>query len=270
MQIEDRPFRDWRGIQLDLHGTPYHDIPMLKRFIDVARFYKINTLTFNIGPSLWLSPVMESTSLMNASWKATGGTAKGCYDHCTFYSADQLSELIDYSSTRGVRLVPSTGMMPGVSEMVRVLNGSMLPPDVGYKFHDWMDEVDHQGPSTYNGTQSGPGADRYWAFIAVVVSRVYKLFARGWPGGVLPTWHVGAVEGEGGMDGKMFRKLYNAVQAAAVAVHGKDATVVTVGCYNGILANDENIKDITHNLVSHWWVGQPWLHRPARLREVLC
>ena len=103
------------------------------------------------------------------------------------------------------------------------------------------------------GTQSGPGAERYWAFINTVIARVYKLFAKGWPGGVLPTWHVGAVEGEGGMDGKMLRKLYDAVQAAAVAAHGKDTPVVTVGSYNGINANDENIKDITENLVTHWY-----------------
>jgi hypothetical protein len=89
---------------------------------------------------------------MNASWKATGRTAKGCYGHCDFYSAEQLNELISYGKKTGVRLVPSTGMMPGAkAEIVRILNGSMLPPDVGYKFHDWMDEVDQQGPSTYTG-----------------------------------------------------------------------------------------------------------------------
>ena len=57
-----------------------------------------------------------------------------------------------------------------------------------------MDEVDGLGPSTYNGTQTGPEAERFWKFMGVVIGRVYKLFAKGWPGGVLPTWHVGAVE----------------------------------------------------------------------------
>ena len=55
-------------------------------------------------------------------------------------------------------------------------------------------------------------------------SEFFRLFSAGWPGGVLPTWHVGAVAGGGGMDGKMLRHFYDAVQAAAVAVHGKDNT----------------------------------------------
>eukprot|EP01043_Picozoa_sp_COSAG02_P061767 COSAG02_NODE_8365_length_2597_cov_1.100480_2_plen_467_part_00 len=196
MDIYDQPFRDWRGLQLDLHGTPYHSIPMLKKYIDMARFYKVNTLTFNIGPSLWLSPVMTSTQLMNATWKATGGSATGCFGHCDFYAAADMRELIRYGSMKGVRLVPSTGLMPGVSEMVRVLNTSMLPPDCGYEYHDWMDEVDHLGPSTYNGTQTGPEAERFWRFMHIVIGRVYKLFGAGFGGG-----GVGEGDGGGGGDG---------------------------------------------------------------------
>jgi hypothetical protein len=254
IHIVDRPFRSWRGIQLDLHGTPYHSIPMLKKFVVLARYYKVNIITFNIGPSLWLSPAMESSSLMNASWKAGKNSAKGCYQsRCMFYSAADITELVTFAAKRGVRFVPSTGCMPGVSEMVKTLNGSMLPPNVGYRFHDWMDEVDHQGPSTYSGSQTGPDAARFWKFIGVAVERVYRLFAAGWPDGILPTWHVGAVEGEGGMSGLMLRRFYDAVQAAAVSVHGPRTPVVTVGSYNGIDAQDAAIKDITANLVTHWY-----------------
>jgi hypothetical protein len=58
MEVHDRPFREWRGIQLDLHGTPYHSLDLFKTFIRMARWYKLNTLTFNIGPNQWLSPAM--------------------------------------------------------------------------------------------------------------------------------------------------------------------------------------------------------------------
>jgi hypothetical protein len=61
MSVDDRPFREWRGLQLDLHGTPYHSIALLKQYIQLARYYKLNVLTFNLGPSLWLSPAMPST-----------------------------------------------------------------------------------------------------------------------------------------------------------------------------------------------------------------
>ena len=255
MDVQDVPFREWRGLQLDLHGTGYHSIPLLKTFIRMARWYKLNTLTFNLGPSVWLSPVMKSTTLMNQTWKEKAGST-ACYGgRCDFYSAEDMADLIEYGRAHGVRLVPSTGLMPGVSEMVHILNTSMLPADVGYTHHDWMDEIDGLGPSTYTGSQTGVGADRFWKFIGVAVQRVYNLFAAGWPGGKLPTWHVGAVEGEGGMDGTMLRHFYDAVQAAAVSVHGAGTVPVSVGMYNGINANDPAIADVTANLVTHWYTG---------------
>ena len=56
------------------------------------------------------------------------------------------------------------------------------------------------------------------------------------------------------MDGKMLRHFYDAVQAAAVAAHGKDnVPVVTVGMYNGLNANDEAVSDVKENLVAHWY-----------------
>ena len=181
--------------------------------------------------------------------------AGACYGGlCDFYSEDDIAKLVAFGKRNGVRLVPSTGVMPGShSEMVKILKTSMLPAEAGYKYHDWMDEIDGKGPSTFNGTQTGPGADRFWNFFGIVVERVYRLFAAGWPDGVLPTWHAGAVEGEGGMDGKMLRHLYDSVQAAAVSVHGKDTPAVAVGMYCGINAQDENILDITANLITHWY-----------------
>ena len=71
---------------------------------------------------------MQSTALMNASWKAKAPIS-ACYESfCDFYSEADITDLISYATARGVRLVPSTGLMPGVSEMVRILNTSMLPP----------------------------------------------------------------------------------------------------------------------------------------------
>ena len=48
------------------------------------------------------------------------------------------------------------GLMPGRSEMVRILNTSMLPPESGYKHHDWMDEIDGPCRQTQTQTQTAP------------------------------------------------------------------------------------------------------------------
>ena len=117
--MQDEAFREWRGIQLDLHGTPYHSIDLLKRFIRLARFYKLNVLTFNLGPDIWLSPVMKSTTLMNESWRQGDNPLHTvCYDKCVLYTEAEMTELVAYGAARGVRLIPSTGVMPGLSEMV--------------------------------------------------------------------------------------------------------------------------------------------------------
>jgi hypothetical protein len=138
-----------RGIQLDLHGTPYHSIDYLKTYVRLARFYKLNIVTFNIGPSIWLSPIMNSTGSMNTSWLEGKNSGLGCYNGaCVFYTHDQISDLVQYGAARGVRFVPCISLMPGKSEIVRVLSTRMLPPGVEYPFHDWMDEVDGKGPST--------------------------------------------------------------------------------------------------------------------------
>lgn len=154
MDVVDQPFREWRGLQLDVHGNPYHSIDSFKSTIRLARYYKLNVLTFNIGPSAWISPLMKSTSLTNASWRSGNNTLTPCYrgvGHCVMYSPDEIADLVAYGSAHGVRLVPMTTLMPGDSEVAQTLNTSMVPNDVGYKFADWMDEVDHLGPSTYNG-----------------------------------------------------------------------------------------------------------------------
>ena len=49
--------------QLDLHGTPYHSVGLLKTYIRLARYYKLNVLTFNLGPSLWRVIITHSTDI---------------------------------------------------------------------------------------------------------------------------------------------------------------------------------------------------------------
>lgn len=258
MQVEDVPFREWRGLQLDLHGTPYHSIDLLKQHVRLARWYKLNVLVLHTGTSLWISSVMNSTSTMNATWRAgENGLEHICYDLCDFYTKEEIDELVQYASARGVFMVPHTGGLKwgATSELVTELNTSLLPPDLQSAPLDWMDEVDGKGASTYTGIEGDPGTERFWDWLTVVIERVYRQFAAGWPGGVLPAWHVGAVLGEGGMDGAYLHKVYDRIQLAAQAVHGRDAAPVVVGLYDGISATDPSIADIKENLAIHWYHG---------------
>lgn len=258
MVVMDQPFREWRGLQLDIHGNPYHSIESLKATIRLARYYKHNVLTLNTGPAAWLSPIMNSTTLMNSSWRSGDWTGyfgvNPCYlSNCVMYSATEISELIKYGAARGVRMIPFTSAIPR-GEFPATLNSSMVPPGVGYKHADWMDEVDGLGPSTWTGSlEPGPQTDRFWNFMNVAVERVYKLFAQGWPGGVVPSWHLGAVLGEGGMPTAMARRMYELVQNVARAAHGPSTPAVTVGFYSGPAYDDPNLADIAHNLINHWY-----------------
>eukprot|EP01043_Picozoa_sp_COSAG02_P008022 COSAG02_NODE_249_length_27097_cov_30.179155_11_plen_465_part_00 len=110
MQVEDVPFREWRGLQIDLHGTPYHSIDLLKQHVRLARWFKLNVLVLHTGTSLWISSVMNSTSMMNATWRAGGNGLKNvCYDLCDFYTKEEIDDLVAYASARGVFMIPHTG-----------------------------------------------------------------------------------------------------------------------------------------------------------------
>ena len=69
--------------------------------------------------AITVAKLMKSTALMNESWKSGKNQAKGCYGgDCMFYSAADITELVGYAAQRGVRFVPSTGLMPGVSAFI--------------------------------------------------------------------------------------------------------------------------------------------------------
>lgn len=52
------------------------------------------------------------------------------------------------------------------------------------------------------------------------------------------------------------RRLYDAIQKAAQAVHGASTPAVKVGFYTGIAFDDPAVADIQHNLINHWYVFQ--------------
>ena len=107
---------------------------------------------------------IHATTLMNSSWRSGDWSGyfgvNPCYhSNCVMYSATEISELIKYGAARGVRMIPFTSAIPR-GEFPATLNSSMVPPGVGYKHADWMDEVDGLGPSRANNGTDDAEVDR--------------------------------------------------------------------------------------------------------------
>jgi hypothetical protein len=72
-------------------------------------------------------------------------------------------------------------------------------------FSCYVDEIDHHGKYVIKGNLADD--PRFWNFVKVVTQRSYDQFARSWPGGKLPYYHIGPVYGEGGCNGKEAVKM---------------------------------------------------------------
>eukprot|EP00299_Pterocystis_sp_00344_P016398 c8229_g1_i1.p1 GENE.c8229_g1_i1~~c8229_g1_i1.p1 ORF type:complete len:858 (+),score=201.21 c8229_g1_i1:35-2608(+) len=201
MIVLDKPYRRYRGLSIDTNTDNQHSMGNLKSMIDLCRFYKMSILTFNTGREEWIGWVMDSISQMNATYR--NGGASGCYTGaCYFQSRDEMADLIRYGAQRGVRLIPYAQCTPNDPILINALK-TKYNPDTPYA--DFMDEIDHAGPSTFNGTAD----DRFWKFMTIVKARVFELFSIGWPSGKLPLYNIGPVLGEGGMDDITARRFFD-------------------------------------------------------------
>jgi len=114
--IEDRPAFPVRGFMHDV-GRNFQSPGLLRRWIDVLAFYKLNVLHFHMTeyPGWRLeSAVHPEVTSPGSMWPT-----RKPGDHYTYA---ELQDLIDYARARHVRLVPEFDL-PGHSEALRKATG---------------------------------------------------------------------------------------------------------------------------------------------------
>lgn len=236
MRIEDRADRAFRGLQVSIRGG-YHPPQWVKRVIDAMRFYKVRILQLHTTEALWVGSVMGSTD---------GADANTLRRHAA-WSKREMDDVIDYARERGVFLVPHNEMRPNDPLWKAALTEDFNPGDA---FAGFPDEVDGQGKFEMGKLDQD---ERFWNFVKVASQRSYDQFARSWPDGKLPYYHIGPVYGEGGCNGKQAVRMLGYLMEKNPAIR--------MMYWNGPGDQDPDLSPHKDNLVVQFysvhWGGTP-------------
>lgn len=186
MTIEDSADRDFRALQVSIRGG-YHSPQWVMKVIDLMRFYKVRVLQLHTTEALWVGAVLDSSN---------GATSQLLKAHSA-WSKQEMEDVITYAVKRGVALVPHNEMRPNDPFWPAALTVDFNTTDA---FAGYVDEIDQQGAYVLPGNLATD--PRFWNFVREVSQRSYDQFARSWPDGKLPYYHIGPVYGEGGCSGQ--------------------------------------------------------------------
>ena len=186
MTVDDFGDRAFRALQVSIRGG-YHSPAWVKKAIDLMRFYKVRVLQLHTTEALWVGAVMDSSN---------GADPKLLKEHSA-WSKQEMEEVIAYATARGVSLVPHNEMRPNDPFWPPALTQDFNPTD---RFAGYVDEIDGKGKYEIKGNLADD--PRWWNFLKVVTQRSRDQFAKSWPGGKLPYYHIGPIYGEGGCNGE--------------------------------------------------------------------
>ena len=237
MTVVDSADRAFRALQLSIRAA-YHSPSWVKKGIDLMRFYKVRVLQLHTAEALWVGSVMESSN--GADPKLLQANAA--------WSKKEMEDVIAYATERGVSLVPHNEMRPNDPFWPAALTKDFNPTD---KFADYVDEIDGMGKYEIKGNLAED--PRWWNFLKVVSQRSRDQFARSWPGGKLPYYHIGPVYGEGDCNGK------EAVRMLGFLMDYNPA--IKMMYWNGPGPGDADLtphrKNIVVDFYSKTWGGTP-------------
>lgn len=123
VEIEDSPRFEYRGFMLDV-ARHFQPVDVMKRFIDLLAFYKINHLHLHLTDDQgWRIEIKKYPELQKISaWRKESMVGHSedkprIYDgirHGGYYTQDQLKEIVRYAGERFITIVPEIEM-PGHS-----------------------------------------------------------------------------------------------------------------------------------------------------------
>lgn len=186
MLVQDKADCTARALQLSVRGG-YHSPEFVKKGIELMHFYKVRYLQLHTSEQLWVGAVFDSSN----------GTEEKMLKANSAWNKKQMDDVIAFAKVRGICLIPHNEMRPNDPFWQPTLTKDFNTTDT---FAGYMDEVDSKGVFEWpkEGLQKN---ERFWNFLKVVTQRSYDQFAKGWPGGKLPYYHIGPVYGEGGCSG---------------------------------------------------------------------
>ena len=188
--ISDAPRFSWRGCMLDL-SRHYFDMDCLMRQVDIMASIKLNRLHLHLTDAAGWRLQIDRYPLLNqvAAWRTQSdwtewwsnkdrrfvdtrkaGHAQDAYGY--YYTKEQMRELIDYASQRGITIIPEIEM-PGHSEEVLAVY-----PELAC-LSDTGALTQSPGGAFISGMNSGdlcPSNEKTLEFLCGVLDEVMELF----------------------------------------------------------------------------------------------
>lgn len=103
IEIKDHPIFKWRGMLLDC-CRHFMDVDFIKRYIDLLAYHKMNILHWHLTEDQgWRIEIKKYPKLTDiGAWrKEKDGSLYG-----GFYTQNQIKEIVQYASVRGITVVP--------------------------------------------------------------------------------------------------------------------------------------------------------------------
>jgi len=240
LQIQDDADRPFRALQLDIR-VGYHPPEYIKKGIDMMRFYKVRVLQLHTSEPLWVGAAFPSSN---------GATDLNDLRANFGWTKKEMDDVIEYARVRGVLLIPHNEMRPNDPYWRATLLVDFNKSD---KFAGYVDEADGKGAYQWPAGDNLAGDKRFWNFVKVATQRSYDQFAKGWPGGKLPFYHIGPVYGEGGCNGR---------EAVRMLTYLKERNPnIKMMFWNGPGPGDPDLsphkKNIVVDFYSKQWGGDP-------------
>lgn len=126
VKIQDAPRFAYRGFMLDV-ARHFQPLEVIKKYIDLLAFYKINTLHFHLTDDQgWRIEIKKYPKLQEiAAWRKETRVGHRrdtpeVYDgkpHGGFYTQEQLKDLVEYAKRKSITIIPEIEL-PGHSHAV--------------------------------------------------------------------------------------------------------------------------------------------------------
>jgi len=107
LSIMDKPEFTWRGMMLDI-GRHFFPKEVLKKYIDLISFYKINVLHWHLTDDQgWRIEIKKYPKLTEiGAWRTEADGSR----YGGFYTQDEIREIVAYAESRGITIVPEIEM----------------------------------------------------------------------------------------------------------------------------------------------------------------
>jgi hexosaminidase len=106
LKISDYPRFEWRGYMKDVSRT-FYSVDIIRKYLDVMSMYKLNIFHFHLTDDQgWRIEIKKYPELTSEKTTVFDQTHRQPKERSGFYTQDEIRDIVDYASKRGITIVP--------------------------------------------------------------------------------------------------------------------------------------------------------------------